>query len=68
MNYTEEHNDNERLVVRINKEFDLHIVKTDEGYVIDCYTLNKEGKPVEDDVVATTWFFDSDLESEEDGG
>lgn len=50
-----EHTDEDRVYIRVNDIFDVKIVKTDEGIVIDVFPFGSIGEPI-----ATTYAFDSE--------
>lgn len=54
-----ERTDTDRAYIRINKIWDLRIVKTDEGVVLDLFAYGSNGEPL-----ATTYAFDSDVQAE----
>lgn len=56
-----EHTDEDRVYIQVNKHFDVRIIKTDEGIVIDVFRYDGTGEPI-----ATTYAWDSDACDEED--
>jgi hypothetical protein len=54
-----ERTDDDRAYIRINKIWDLRIVKTDEGVVLDLFAYGANGESL-----ATTYAFDSEAKDE----
>jgi len=50
-----EHTDDDRVYICVNEIFDVKIVKTDEGIVVDIYPWGSTGDPI-----ATTYAYDNE--------
>jgi hypothetical protein len=59
-----EYMDNDRIYITINDLFDVRIVRTDEGIVLDVYPSDES--VVVDEPVATTYAFDFEVKPEEE--
>lgn len=53
-----EYMDNDRAYIRVNERFDVRIVKTDEGIVVDIFAV--KGDEPFGDALGSTYAFDSE--------
>lgn len=56
----QEEGDSNRFFVLVDEKFDVRIIRTDEGLVVDVYPYDGAKS------VASTYAFDSDVESDEE--
>ena len=50
--------DNDRAYIRVNERFDVRLVKTDEGIVVDIFAV--KGDEAFGDALGSTYAFDSE--------
>ena len=53
--------DEDRVYIGVNNLFDIRIIKTDEGIVIDVYPYNEDGASQFDEPVATTYAYENEV-------